>query len=395
MNKAIKILSAIAFTIATVFGMQGAKTVKIKLTGSSYEKIHLTVGQTGRTETIQSLPYTLEVTKEELPIRLSFKSDHYLYYDIDVPEKPIDTTGHVYLVKINETAMTLQAQKSHTLLSADNSKNGEISTADDDFDTSEGVNSAPFTGMKNEKTFALIIANEEYEMAAKVENAKNDGLAFKEYCIKTLGLPTENVRYAPNLSYGKMRKTINDAIDLVNVLKGEGSLIIYYAGHGIPDNATKDAFLMPVDAEGTDCQVCISLKDFYSRINAASMKQCIVFLDACFSGAQRGGDMIVSARAAKLKPKEAKPTGHTIVFSATSGEQAAYSHKNERHGLFTYYLLKRLQETKGDVKLGELSDYLREKVELESRRINNAPQTPTVSVSTSLENTWKNLRLAQ
>ncbi|MDE6321010.1 MAG: caspase family protein, partial [Muribaculaceae bacterium] len=119
----------------------------------------------------------------------------------------------------------------------------------------------------------------------------------------------------------------------------------------------------------------------------------VVFLDACFSGAQRGGDMIVAARGVKLKPKEITPAGKTIVFSATSEDETAFSHKEEQHGLFTFFLLSKLQESKGKVTLGELAEYLQEKVALESRRINNSPQTPRVSVAPGLEGSWKSIRL--
>ena len=105
--------------------------------------------------------------------------------------------------------------------------------------------------------------------------------------------------------------------------------------------------------------------------------------------------MIVAARGVRLKPKEAAPEGKTIVFSATSGDQAAFSHKEEKHGLFTYYLLKKFQESKGNVSLGELADYLTEKVGFESRRINNSPQTPTVMVAPGLTDKWKKLSVAK
>lgn len=398
MKNMSRLITAILLTALTAFGVQAAKTAKIKLTGSAYENILMTVGQTGRTEVISTFPYTFEIAKDQLPVKLRFQSENYLYFDIDVPRKPFDTTGHVYLVKVNETAMAMRAQQAAPVAVAQQQPLMGATALDhpvEGIDVTHGVNAAPVTGRRNDKTITVIIANEEYEMAAKVDNAVNDGLAFKEYCIKTLGLPGENVKYASNLSFGKMRKTINDAIELANVMNGEASLIVYYAGHGIPDNATKDAFLMPVDADGTDTQVCFSLKDLYARINNANLKQSVVFLDACFSGAQRDGEMIVAARGARLKPKEAKPEGHTIVFSATSGDQAAFSYKAEQHGLFTYFLLKKLQESKGNVKLGELAEYLRENVELESRRVNNMPQTPVVSVSANFEDSWKGKKLAQ
>lgn len=370
------------------------KTVKVKLTGSSYEDILMTFGETGRTDVIYRLPYIFEIPKDLLPIKLKFQSENYLYYDIDVPKKPFDTTGHVYLVKVNETAMSLR----------DNTQNPSInnqsfmgqsspSVTIEGIDTSYGVNAAPTTGVKNDKTFAIIIANEKYEMASNVDNAINDGLAFKEYCIKTLGIPGNNIRYSSNLSYGKMRKAINDGVELAGSLNGDANLLIYYAGHGIPDNKTKDAYIMPIDADGSDTDVCLSLKGLYQKINSKKLKQCVIFLDACFSGAQRDGDMIVAARGVKMKPKESVPEGRTVVFSATSGDQTAFSHKEEKHGLFTYYLLSKLQETKGNVNLGDLAKYLSEKVSFESRRINNMPQTPTVSVSNGFEKEWKSIKL--
>ena len=396
----LRLISTLLLWICLLAGTPeacGAKTAKIKLTGSAYEPILMTIGETGRTEVISSLPYTLEIAKEDLPVKLRFQSQSYLYYDIDVPKKPYDTTGHVYLVKINETAMTLRNSMAPAAPAPAHAVMGQ-STLDalvTGIDITDGVNAAPITGVRNDKTFALIISNENYEMAANVDNATNDGLAFKEYCLKTLGIPADNLRYADNLSFGKMRKAFNDILDLTEMLHGEGNLIIYYAGHGIPDNKTKDAFLMPVDADGTDTDVCISLSGLYDKIDLKNINRCIVFIDACFSGAQRGGDMILAARGVRLKPKEATPAGKTIVFSATSGDEAAYSHRDENHGLFTYYLLSKLQETKGKVSLGELADYLRDKVAFESRRVNNIAQTPKVSVAPALADSWKSIRLTK
>ena len=402
-----------AFGLATV-ATAAAKPTKIKLTGSSYEQIILTVGQSGRTETITDFPYILEVEKEELPLKLKFQSANYLYYDIDVPKKPFDETGHVYLVKVNEMAMAVRnnaqqpsaapvqqptpqpvPQPAPQLVQQPAEPLIAEVQPNDGIDLTRGVNAAPETGNVSENTLVAIIANEQYDLAANVDNATSDGLAFKEYCTRTLGVPADNIRYMANLSYGRMKKAFNDILDLADMLNGEANLILYYAGHGIPDNKTKDAFLMPVDADGTDTSLCLSLTDLYSNINSKNLNQCIVFLDACFSGAQRGGDMIVAARGVKLKPKEATPEGKTIVFTATSDDQAAFSHKEEKHGLFTYFLLKKLQETKGNVTLGELADYLSQKVGFESRRINNAPQTPSVLVAAGMADKWKKLQIAK
>lgn len=383
-------ITLLIMAIFTTLGAEAAKTVKIKLTGTCREKMVVKIGDTGRTETISDLPYQFELPKDALPLKLTFESPNYLYYSISVPKKPLDSTGHIYLVKIDETAMSLQSGQPKAIMAESDAKPRE---SVEGIDVTRGVNAAPITDAKNENTFAVIITNEDYELAKKVDNANNDGLAFREYCLKTLGLPANNVIHSSNLTYGKMRKVFKDIKGLSSLYDGNLNLLVYYAGHGIPDNETKDAFLMPVDADGTDTSVCFSLKDFYDNLNAMNLNQCVVFLDACFSGAQRDGDMIVAARGVKLKPKEVKPEGKTIVFSATSGDEAAYSYKEEEHGLFTYYLLKKLQESKGKASLGELADYLSDNVGKQSRLVNKAAQTPTVIVPPSMEKDWKSLRL--
>ncbi|MDE6512937.1 MAG: caspase family protein [Muribaculaceae bacterium] len=383
--------------VSEVKNKKKGKQEKIKITGTLYEPVTMMIGDGGETEVVTSLPYVFSVDKEMLPVRLTFISDKYIYHEIDVPKKPFDTTGHIYLLKLNDNAMALQNSGVHIVPQQPVSSAAPTPTPrptkKPEFDPHEGVNDAPKTNVKNENTFALIISNEEYDMAANVDNATNDGLAFREYCLNTFGIPDENIRQYSNLSFGKMRKSVTDMLDLAEMLNGQANLIIYYAGHGIPDNKTKDAFLMPVDADGTDTSICMSLADLYDKINSKNLNRCVLFLDACFSGAQRGGDMIVAARGVKLKPTEKIPEGKTIVFSATSGDEAAFSHKNERHGLFTYFLLSKLQETKGKVSLGELADYLHDKVAFESRRINNTSQTPRVTVAPGISDTWKSIKL--
>jgi len=63
------------------------------------------------------------------------------------------------------------------------------------------------------------------------------------------------------------------------------------------------------------------------------------------------------------------------------------------HGLFTYFLLKKLQETQGNVTYAELSDYVNKQVKRQSVVINNKRQTPTVIPSVSMGENWKTKKL--
>lgn len=385
--KHIILLFLVIFGTLSVFAR--SKLVTVRLTGTLNEDVEMTIGHNGVVNIISSLPYEFKIDKEELPLKLTFRSEHYRYISIDIPVKPTDDIGHVYLLKCEEISNSYQTVYDMAQLGQQNKPAPSVKG----IDTSKGVNAAPYTGVKSEHTFALIIANEEYDMATNVEMATNDGLAVKEYFSKTLGLGDKQILYYPNATFGKMNKAVRDIKSIAEAYDGKINLLLYYAGHGIPDNATKDAFLMPVDADGTDVSVCYSLKKLYNEIDNMKLNQTVVFLDACFSGAKRDGDMIVAARGVAIKAKEEKPKGRTIIFTATSDEEAAYSYKDEKHGLFTYFFLKCLQEKKDKISLGDLATYIKSNVSQKSILINGKKQTPTIMVPEVMGDDWGKAKL--
>ena len=259
--------------------------------------------------------------------------------------------------------------------------------------TSDVDENIPETPITNNKTFAVVIANQNYTNVAGVPLALNDGLAFSKYCEKTLGMPAENVRYYADASYGTMLRAIRDIKNIASAFNGDINIVFYYAGHGIPNEATKDAYLLPTDADGTQTEGCYSLNKLYSELGSTKAKEIVVFLDACFSGSKREEGMLASARGVALKAKQEDPRGNMVVFSAASGDETAFPYSAKGHGLFTYFLLKKLQETKGEVSLGELGDYISENVKQQSVVINRKAQTPTATPAASLEATWKDLKL--
>jgi len=82
-----------------------------------------------------------------------------------------------------------------------------------------------------------------------------------------------------------------------------------------------------------------------------------------------------------------------VVFSATQGDETAYPYKKQRHGMFTYYLLKKLQESKGEATLREISDYVTNEVRKQSIVINRKIQTPTLTSSSVIGDAWRNWKL--
>lgn len=245
----------------------------------------------------------------------------------------------------------------------------------------------------NDKTFAVIISNENYDMVAKVPMALNDGETFSQYCKKALGLPETNVRLYQDASYGVMIRALRDIKDIAAAYNGDIQVIFYYAGHGIPNEATKDAFLLPIDADGTQTEGCYSLNRLYSELGTLNAHSVVVFLDACFSGANRDGGMLASARGVALKVKKEVPKGNMVIFSAASDDETAFPYKEKGHGLFTYFLLKKLQESKGNASLRELGDYITQNVKKQSVLVNRKAQTPTITPSASMADGWQQIKL--
>ena len=250
----------------------------------------------------------------------------------------------------------------------------------------------PSARTKNEDTYVLIIANENYENLSRVSYAANDGQIFKQYCIQTLGIPEKQIRYYADASYGKIVGAVDWLAYALNNFSGAKG-IVYYCGHGIPDEKTGQAYLIPADGKGTNTSTCYSLNKLYSTLSATKAESITYFMDACFTGANKEGDMLVAARGVALKPKAETLTGKSIVFSASSNDETAMTLEEEGHGLFTYYLLKKLQDSKGNATYAELADYINKNVKKDAFLINDKPQTPTVTTSQAVEATWKTMKL--
>jgi hypothetical protein len=251
----------------------------------------------------------------------------------------------------------------------------------------------PVNAQTNDKTFVVIIANENYTREVKVQYAANDGKVFKEYCEKTLGIPSKNIHFSQDATFGTMKSEIKWISDVLAAYNGQAKAIFYYAGHGMPNEADLSAYLLPVDGFSSDFETAIKLDDLYERLAVNPSQSVTVFLDACFSGSIRDNGMLSNARSVVIKPGSNALKGKTVVFSAATGKETAFPYKEKQHGLFTYFLLKKLQETKGNVDYQTLLNYIAENVKRQSVVVNQKSQTPQVNTSEQLKDIWPSLMI--
>ena len=328
----------------------------------------------------KSIEYPLIVTQNyssnEIPIKLHVQEKYGKYAE--------DKTINLKLEQSLGQKIVVQSEQQPKQQSYDI----QIASLSSDVDKN-----IPISKETNENTFALIIANESYKNVESVPFAANDGSIFSEYCKKTLGISEKHIYLALNATLNDIKHNIDLIGQAMDAYNGEAQIIVYYAGHGIPNEADKSAYLLPVDGYSSNVETGYSLKDLYAALSEHPAKSVTVFLDACFSGTKREGDMLASARGVAITVDETVPVGNMVVFAASQGDETAYPYKNQGHGMFTYFLLKKLQETEGDVSLGDLSEYVIDQVRKTSIDENEKMQTPTITPADKVQNEWKNWTL--
>lgn len=276
-------------------------------------------------------------------------------------------------------------------LAAANTDNGK--GEDYDYVTSPIDSLYPTVDTIRANTYALVIGNQNYRFVPKVPYAIHDARVFRTYCEKVLGIPSENIHITEDATKQMITEEEKDWLESI-ADREDKNLIVYYAGHGVPD--TKDnnkAYLLPTDVRGTKPQHGIALNDFYAQLGNMGFKQTSIFLDACFSGMNRDNESVdEGTRGAEITPEEATlSNGNVVVFSAAQDNETAQGYNEQGHGLFTYYLLKDMSSSLGDVTFGELSDYLKANVNRTALTFKDRKsQNPTVS-STPAASEWRSM----
>ena len=256
-----------------------------------------------------------------------------------------------------------------------------------------------FTNPVNPYRFALIIGNEDYssyqiglQSEANVDYAVRDANVFREYAIRVFGVPPDNILFLTNARAIEMHNEIDKIKNIIKALNGKAEIIFYYAGHGFPDEQTREPHIMPVDVTGTNLRFAIKINDLYKELSAYPAERITVFMDACFSGGARNVGL-VSARGVRVRPRDQNLHGNLVVFSASSENQSAHPYREKQHGMFTYFLLDKLKETKGDITYKDLSDHINKTVGVRAAILNNTEQTPQTNVSPVVENKWQNWKI--
>jgi hypothetical protein len=238
---------------------------------------------------------------------------------------------------------------------------------------------------KEAKRYALIVGNEDYtkyqtgvDAEVNVDFARNDAAVMAEYAEKTLGYPKENIVVIKDATKGMMSQEVTKLVRFAELGNGEAELLFYYSGHGLPDEITKEPYLIPVDVNGNQVTNGYPLNELYRLLSLHETKKCTIILDACFSGGGRNKEL-VAMKGVKVKATVNNVPSKLVVLTSSSGQESSAVFREKQHGLFTYYLLKNLKENRGNNTFQNTIDDVRTQVAIEANRINKV-QTPQLFI---------------
>lgn len=289
-------------------------------------------------------------------------------YAATVPSKKSDpkslTTAE--LTAIVQTAIAQSGkggQKDAKTAPARNSEISEFSISDD-------------LKVMGENDVAVIIGIEGYQNLPKSEYSYDDAKLVKDY-FKALGIKERNIDFLADekATRSAMEKSLEGWLS--NKTKRGSRVFLYYSGHGAPDPATGEAFLVPYDGDPNYLSITgYPLKRLYAKLGSLNASEVVVILDSCFSGS--GGRSVIAKGARPLVITSTKITipPNMAVLSATQGAQISTSSTERGHGILTYYFLKAIKDGKRNI--SEIYVYLRPEVEDEAKAL-NVQQSPSLN----------------
>jgi len=202
-------------------------------------------------------------------------------------------------------------------------------------------------GKKNPNAYAVVFGIEQYKNVSSVTYARRDAYWMREYFAKTLGVPEENIYYKTDIDAGKAEfdKVFSQGGWLdKRIGDGRSDLYIYYAGHGAPDFNSRTAFLIPYDGDPNYAsQTGYSIDKMTANLSQLEARSVTVFLDACFSGANRENEILLAGARPVFLDVNTAVAANVTLFSAASGNQISSSWAEKQHGIFSYWLMKGMQ----------------------------------------------------
>jgi S1-C subfamily serine protease len=233
-----------------------------------------------------------------------------------------------------------------------------------------------FSARQRTRDLAVVIGIEAYQNVPASDFSKSDAELVKKY-LRAMGFPERNIQMITNDRATKSGIEKSLEAWLPNRTKKDSRVFIYYSGHGAPEPATGDAYIVPYDGDPNYLSMTgYSLKRLYQSMGRLRAAEVIVVLDSCFSGSGGRSVLAKGARPLVMTAGTVSAPKNVAIMTAVEGVQISTSSPEKRHGVFTYYFLKAVKEGKNN--LADIYEYIKPQVEDEARGL-NVEQSPSIT----------------
>jgi uncharacterized caspase-like protein len=245
------------------------------------------------------------------------------------------------------------------------------------------LNPASVKVQQSRDAVAIIIGIENYRRVPKADFANADAKDFYTYASRALGIKPENIKLL-----------VDDGADDIEILnafqnwlplkvnKGKTDVYVFYSGHGYPSQDGNSLYFLPfnVDKQYLD-RTSVKQKEIVSALQKAQAKSVTMFIDACYSGQTRNGEVLVAGiKPIFITPEERAYPPEFTVITASAADQFSSASQDLKHGIFSFYLMKALEgdaddNNDGRLTSGELQRYLSDMVGRQAMGLNRTQNT--------------------
>ena len=222
----------------------------------------------------------------------------------------------------------------------------------------------------DEKYYALIIGNNNYDKHENLDNAVNDAKDLEKVLREKYGFDTTLLL---NVNAEQTREAI---IQFTQNRKKTDNILIYYAGHGQLVKKQNRGYWLPTDAGKKLDSKWINNNNIKDWITSSEAKHILVIADSCFSGSlmrgtgsNRSVEKLTKGTIERLQNLKSR-----IAITSGGNEFVADGFGDAKNSVFAEPLIKVLKNNNNVIRSIELFQTIQTYV------INNADQTPNHSL---------------
>jgi len=218
-----------------------------------------------------------------------------------------------------------------------------------------------------DKIWAIILGISDYQDVAipDLMFAAKDAGAFAQYLL-SLGVPQKQI-YLLQDKQATLSKMSKGLQELQRKVGKDGIIMVFFSGHGGADRTGDVYFLLQDTDSGNPAKTAYPMREFKKMLRSMPTNQVLAFLDACHSGSATQGKFFIAkdvnlgamqktsqdkiASLVKKEPDAEEPGQEDKqigIFTSSQEDQISQEDTQEKHGLFTYYLLEGLKQGKAD-----------------------------------------------